>query len=50
MSKSARIFERLLKTHLIALLTPESAAQCVKAYELCHALDVTLEVAFRIIW
>ncbi len=47
MSKSARIFERLLKTHLIALLTPESAAQCVKAYELCHALDVTLEVAFR---
>lgn len=47
MSKSARIFERLLKTHLIALLAPESAAQCVKAYELCHALDVTLEVAFR---
>lgn len=47
MNKSARIFERLRQTQLIALLSPESEAQCVKAYELCHTLDVTLEVAFR---
>ncbi len=47
MNRSVRIFERLLQTQLIALLTPESAAQCVKAYELCNPLGVTLEVAFR---
>ena len=47
MNRSGRIFERLLQTQLIALLTPESATQCVKAYELCNPLDVTLEVAFR---
>jgi 2-dehydro-3-deoxygluconokinase len=47
MNRSARIFERLLQTQLIALLTPGSATQCVKAYELCDPLDVTLEVAFR---
>jgi 2-dehydro-3-deoxygluconokinase len=47
MNRSARIFERLLQTQIIALLSPESETQCVRAYELCHALDVTLEVAFR---
>ncbi len=47
MNASARIFEHLKKNHLIALLTPASSAQCVKAYELCHPLGVTLEVAFR---
>jgi 2-dehydro-3-deoxygluconokinase len=47
MNTSARIFEQLKKNHLIALLTPKSAVQCVKAYEVCHPLGVTLEVAFR---
>ncbi len=47
MNRSAKIFERLQKTRLIALLSPKNEAQCVKAYELCHAMDVTLEVAFR---
>lgn len=35
------------KNQLIALLTPANEFQCVKAYELCKTLDVTLEVAFR---
>ncbi len=47
MNRSARIFERLLRHQLIALLAPKSPAQCVTAYELCDALGVTLEVAFR---
>ncbi len=47
MNKSARVFERLRETQIIALLSPGSEAQCVKAYELCHPLGVTLEVAFR---
>jgi 2-dehydro-3-deoxygluconokinase len=47
MNRSARIFERMLQTQLIVLLSPGSEAQCVKAYEVCHAMDVTLEVAFR---
>lgn len=47
MNKSERIFAQLQKNHLIALLTPKNAAQCVKAYELCHPEGVVLEVAFR---
>jgi 2-dehydro-3-deoxygluconokinase len=47
MNKSASLFERLRQTRLIALLSPQSEAQCVKAYEICDPLDVTLEVTFR---
>jgi 2-dehydro-3-deoxygluconokinase len=47
MNKSAKVFDRMLQAQLIALLTPESVMQCVKAYELCDPLDVILEVAFR---
>jgi len=47
MNRSAKIFERLLQSQLIALLTPENVSQCLAAFELCDPLDVTLEVAFR---
>ena len=47
MHKSAKIFERLRQNQLIALLAPAHEVRCVEAYELCQALGVTLEVAFR---
>lgn len=47
MKKSEKIFERLRKNQLVALLSPKSAEECVKAYETFEALGVVLEIAFR---
>jgi len=47
MSKSEDLFKLLKEKQLIALLTPKSAEQCVKAYEIFQPLGVTLEIAFR---
>ena len=47
MKKSEKIFNELKKNRLVALLTPKSAADCVKAYEALAPLGVSLEVAFR---
>ncbi len=32
---------------LVALLNPKNSADCVKAYEICEAQGVTLEIAYR---
>jgi 2-dehydro-3-deoxygluconokinase len=47
MNKSHLIYKQLKKSRLIALLTPESADQCVIAYEVLNPLGITLEIAFR---
>lgn len=46
-NKSEQLFARLKKNRLIALLTPESAAQCVSCYERLNSLGITLEIALR---
>jgi len=47
MSKSARIFEKLKDARLVALLSPNSVEECVKAFEICEAEGIILEIAFR---
>jgi 2-dehydro-3-deoxygluconokinase len=47
MEKSIKIFERLKKNRLVALLSPKSAEDCVRAYEICETHRVILEIAFR---
>lgn len=47
MKKSEKIFEKLKKNKLVALLTPKSAAQCVTAYEIFNPSGIILEIAFR---
>lgn len=47
MNKSEQVFSQLQRSHLIALLTPDSTEQCVKAYEILNTLGVVLEIAFR---
>jgi 2-dehydro-3-deoxygluconokinase len=47
MSKSKKLFKILSKNRLIALLTPQSAKQCITAYETFQPLNITLEIAFR---
>jgi len=47
MSKSKKLFNILTKNRLIALLTPQTAKQCVTAYETFEPLNITLEIAFR---
>lgn len=47
MNKSEKIFSKLKKNRLIALLTPKSIDQCVTAYELLNPHNIILEVAFR---
>jgi 2-keto-3-deoxy-6-phosphogluconate aldolase len=47
MNKSARAFEILKTSRLIAFLAPESAEDCVSAYETLAPLGVLLEIAFR---
>lgn len=47
MKKSEKIYARLKKNRLIALLTPKSAEGCVKAYELLSPFGITLEIAIR---
>jgi len=47
MKKAESVFHRLKDRRLIALLTPSSAAQCLRAFEALDPLGITLEVAFR---
>jgi len=47
MKKSKKIFERLKKNQLVALLNPKSIEECMKTYEICKAQGVVLEIAFR---
>ncbi len=47
MKKSESIFSSLQKNRLIALLTPESVAQCISAYEILNPYGVILEIALR---
>ncbi len=47
MKKSTRIFDKMKRSRLVALLNPESVEACVKAYEICEAEGIVLEVAFR---
>jgi 2-dehydro-3-deoxygluconokinase len=47
MKKSEEILERLKKNRLVALLSPKSVEDCVRAYEICEAHGIILEIAFR---
>jgi len=47
MKKSDEILERLKKNRLVALLSPKSVEDCVRAYEICEAHGIILEIAFR---
>lgn len=47
MNKSEKIFRKLRKNRLIALLAPKNKEECVTAFELCHPYGVILEVALR---
>lgn len=47
MRKSERVYQRLKKNRLIALLVPESPAQCLSVYEALEPTGVVLEIAFR---
>lgn len=47
MKKSEKIFDKLKRTRLVALLSPKHIEDCVKAYEICEEEGIVLEVAFR---
>ncbi len=47
MKKSEEIFKKLKKNRLVALLSPKSVEDCVRAYEICETHGVVLEIAFR---
>ena len=47
MEKSTQIFQKLKERQLVALLNPKSAEECIKAYEICEAEGIILEIAFR---
>ena len=47
MRKSERVYQRLKKNRLIALLVPASAGQCLTVYEALEPTGVVLEIAFR---
>ncbi|MGD2294346.1 MAG: KHG/KDPG aldolase/sugar kinase fusion protein [Candidatus Aminicenantes bacterium] len=47
MNKSEKIFTELKKSRLIALLSPKSAEECVKAYEIFSPEGIFLEIALR---
>ena len=47
MNKSEKCFAALKKNRIIALLTPRRPEDCVKAYELLHPMEITLEIALR---
>jgi len=46
-NRSESLWAAIRRTRLIALLSPASAEQCVRAYETLASLDVVLEVACR---
>ena len=47
MNKSAKVFRNIQKSRLIALLTPRSRNECLKAYELLQPSGIVLEIALR---
>lgn len=47
MNKSQQIFTTLKRNRLVAILTPDNAEQCLKAYEILTKLRCTLEIALR---
>ncbi len=47
MKKSAQVFKSMQKSRLIALLTPKSKNECLRAYEILRPFGVVLEIAFR---
>jgi 2-dehydro-3-deoxygluconokinase len=47
MKKSEEIFKKLKEARLVALLNPKSVDECVKAFEICEAEGIILEIAFR---
>lgn len=47
MNRSRKAFSEIQKNRLVALLTPQSQRECVKAYEMLRPFDVVLEVAMR---
>ena len=47
MKKSEMIFAKLKKARLVALLSPKSITECIKAYEITEAEGIILEIAFR---
>lgn len=47
MNKSEKIFNKILKGRLIALLTPGSVEECLQAYRICREQGIVLEIAFR---
>ena len=47
MDKASLLWERLQQSRLIALLTPSSTDDCVRAYEALQPLGVVLEIALR---
>ncbi len=47
MNKSAKMFAAMKEGKLIALLNPQSADDCIRAYEVLNPLGVVLEIAFR---
>lgn len=47
MNISREAFRKIQKNRLIALLTPQSKSECVKAYEMLCPFNVVLEVAMR---
>lgn len=47
MKKSEEILKRLKKNRLVALLSPKSVEECVRAYEICEDHGIILEIAFR---
>jgi len=47
MEKSRELFNFIRKNRLIALLTPNTKNDCLKAYEIFRSMGITLEIAFR---
>jgi 2-keto-3-deoxy-6-phosphogluconate aldolase len=47
MNISQKVFREIQKNQLIALLTPKSKSECVKAYEILRPFNIVLEVALR---
>ncbi len=47
MNISEKAFSQIQKNRLIALLTPKSKSECVKAYEILRPFNIVLEVALR---
>jgi 2-dehydro-3-deoxygluconokinase len=47
MGKSKKIFLELKKKRLVALLSPQSVEECIKAYEIFQSEGILLEIALR---